>query len=122
ILGPSDVRDGIGRLGDAWLSPLSYVNDNYIRYGIYGVYVLDTRYRLLPQDKLLDEAYDPYTLLKNAYLNRRQFQVNDGNQSDEDIGKKERQQLEEEKRILEESGRDEPQRQDQPQGKDQPPR
>ena len=56
ILGPSDVRDGIGRIGDGFMSPLSYVNNNYIRYGICGVDVVDIRYRLLPQDRLLDES------------------------------------------------------------------
>ena len=106
ILGPSDVRDGIGKVGDGFLSPLSYVNNNYIRYGIYGVEVVDIRYRLLPQDHLLDESYDPYTFLKNAYLQRRQYLVTDGKLSDEDRKKQEQQQLDEEKRILEESGGD----------------
>ena len=109
LLGPSDVRDCFGKVGDGWLSPLSYVDNNYIRYGIYGVYVLDARYRLLPQDPILEEAYDPYTLLKNAYLQRREFQVNDAQQSDKDRQKQEQQQIDEEKRILEESGPDQPQ-------------
>jgi phospholipid-binding lipoprotein MlaA len=108
LLGPSDVRDGIGKVGDGFMSPLSYVHNNYVRYGIYGVSLLDARYRLLPQDALLEEAYDPYTLLKNAYLQRRQFQVNDGKLSDKDRQKQEQQQLDEEKKILEESGPDEP--------------
>jgi|SRR5579871_2746322 len=106
ILGPSDIRDGVGRIGDGFLSPLSYVNNNYIRYGIYGVDVLDIRYRLLPQDPLLDEAYDPYTFLKNAYLQRRQFQVSDGKVSPDQEKKQEQDQLDEEKKILEESGPD----------------
>lgn len=115
ILGPSDVRDGIGKIGDGSLSPLSYVNNNYIRYGIYGVYLVDTRSRLLPQDKVLEEAYDPYTLLKNAYLQRRQFQVTDGKLSDKEREQQEQQQYDEEKKILEESeGGEEPPRPDAP--------
>ena len=106
ILGPSDVRDGVGKIGDGFLSPLSYVNNNYIRYGVYGLYIVDVRYRLLPQDRLLDESYDPYSFLKNAYLQRRQYLVTDGKLSDEDRKKQEQQQLDEEKRILEESGGD----------------
>lgn len=106
ILGPSDVRDGIGRIGDGFLSPLSYVDNNYIRYGIYGVDVLDIRYRLLPQDRLLDEAYDPYAFLRTAYLQRRDYLVTDGKLSDEQLKKQEQDRLEEEKRILEESGGD----------------
>jgi phospholipid-binding lipoprotein MlaA len=106
ILGPSDVRDGVGKIGDGFLSPLSYVNNNYIRYGVYGVYIVDTRYRLIPQERLLDESYDPYAFLRNAYLQRRQYLVTDGKLSDEDRKKQEQQQLDEEKRILEESGAD----------------
>lgn len=124
ILGPSDVRDGIGRIGDAWMSPLAYVNNNYIRYSIVAVELVDTRYRLLPQDKLLDEAYDPYTLLKNAYLQRRQYQVTDGQLSDKELQQQDQQQYDEEKRILEESGPDDseakPQAPQQP-NPDQPP-
>jgi phospholipid-binding lipoprotein MlaA len=106
LLGPSDIRDGLGRVGDIWLSPPHYINNNYVSYGLWGVGVLDARYRLLPQDKLLDEAYDPYTLLKNAYLQRRQFLVTDGKVSEEDRRKQEQEQYDEEKKILEESGPD----------------
>ena len=124
LLGPSDVRDGVGRLGDAYLNPLTYVHSdyNYIRYSIIGVELVDVRYRLLPQDKLLDEAYDPYALLKNAYLQRRQYQVTDGKLSDKDLQQQDQQQYDEEKKILEESGPDESQAQPQQQPKpDQPP-
>ena len=126
ILGPSDVRDGIGKIGDGWMSPLSYVNNNYVRYGVYGVSLVDTRYRLLPQDKLLDEAYDPYTLLKNAYLQRRQYQVTDGQLSDKQLQQQDQQQYDEEKKILEQSGSDEseakPQAPQQPDPDQPPPR
>jgi phospholipid-binding lipoprotein MlaA len=121
ILGPSDVRDGIGRIGDGFMSPLAYINSNYnyVRYSIAGVGLVDTRYRLLPQDKILEEAYDPYTLLKNAYLQRRQFQVTDGQLSDKQRQRQEQKELEEEKKILEEAGPDESEGQ-KPQGQ-QPP-
>jgi phospholipid-binding lipoprotein MlaA len=109
ILGPSDVRDGIGRVGDIWLSPPHYIDNNYISYGLWGLGVLDARYRLLPQDKLLDEAYDPYTFLKNAYLQRREYLVTDGKVSDEQRREQEKQQLDDEKKILEESGPDDSQ-------------
>jgi phospholipid-binding lipoprotein MlaA len=109
ILGPSDVRDGIGRIGDAYMNPLTYVHSdyNYIRYSIIALELIDTRYRLLPQDKVLDEAFDPYALLKNAYLQRREYQVTDGKVSDKDREQQEQQQYDEEKKILEESGGDE---------------
>jgi phospholipid-binding lipoprotein MlaA len=106
FLGPSDVRDGLGRVGDIWLSPPHYISNNYVSYGLWGVGLLDARYRLLPQDKLLDESYDPYLFLKNVYLQRREFLVTDGKVSDEEQRQQQKQQLDEEKRILEESGPD----------------
>jgi phospholipid-binding lipoprotein MlaA len=121
LLGPSDVRDGIGRVGDNYLSPLQYVRNNYIKYSLYGVELVDTRYRLLPQDKILDEAFDPYTLLKNAYLQRRQYLVTDGKVSDKDLQQQDQQQYDEEKKILEESGPDDSQTKPQSQQPQTPP-
>ncbi len=106
ILGPTDVRDGIGRVGDIWLSPPHYIRNNYISYSLWGVGVLDARYRLLPQDKLLDEAYDPYAFLRNAYLQRREYLVHDGKLSDEQRRQQDQEQVDEEKKILEETGPD----------------
>ncbi|HEV7440954.1 MAG TPA: hypothetical protein VGO18_00045, partial [Steroidobacteraceae bacterium] len=51
--------------------------------------------------------FDPYTLLKNAYLQRRQYQVTDGKLSDKDLQRQDQEQYDEEKKILEESGPDE---------------
>ncbi|MDB6105460.1 MAG: hypothetical protein JWO52_5459, partial [Gammaproteobacteria bacterium] len=121
LLGPSDVRDGIGRVGDTYLSPLQYVRNNYIKYGIYGVELVDARYRLLPQDKILDEAFDPYTLLKNAYLQHRQYLVTDGKVSDKDLQQQDQQQYDEERKILEESGPDDSQTKPQSQQPQTPP-
>jgi phospholipid-binding lipoprotein MlaA len=103
------VRDGLAKFGDAYMNPLTYVHSdyNYIRYSLIGVELIDVRYRLLPQDKILEEAYDPYTLLKNAYLQRREYQVTDGKMSDKAREQQEQQQYDEEKKILEESGADE---------------
>jgi phospholipid-binding lipoprotein MlaA len=78
FLGPSDLRDGIGRFPDALAWPLSYVEEDKVRYGLYGVYVIDTRTRLLSVDDALKQAYDPYAFMRNAYLQRRQYLVTDG--------------------------------------------
>ena len=111
FLGPTDVRDGVGRVGDIWLSPPHYIRNSYASWSLWGVTIVDARYRLLPTDRLVDEAYDPYTFVKNAYLQRRQYDVTGGAVSQ----KQEQQELDEEKRILEEAGPDEGQGQ-QPQG------
>jgi phospholipid-binding lipoprotein MlaA len=90
FLGPSDVRDGLARLPNAYLQPQNYVDNTSIKYSIWAISLLDARYRLLPTDALLDSAYDPYTFMKSAYLQRRDFQlskINGGptkNESDAD--------------------------------------
>jgi phospholipid-binding lipoprotein MlaA len=78
FLGPSDVRDGLGRIPAAYISPQNFVNDWRIQYGIWAVALIDTRYRLLPTDATIDSAYDPYLFVKNAYLQRRDFLLGKG--------------------------------------------
>ena len=75
FLGPSDVRDGLGRIPNAYFSPQNYVNNSWVQYSVWAVELLDTRYRLLSTDPLVDAAYDPYLFVKNAYLQRRDYQL-----------------------------------------------
>jgi phospholipid-binding lipoprotein MlaA len=98
LVGPSDVRDAVGRVGDEFSSPRHYINNNYWDYGLFAVGVVDTRYRLLDTDQLVYNAYDPYAFLRNAYLQRREFKVHGAKaQSNE---------AEQEEKLLEEAGED----------------
>jgi phospholipid-binding lipoprotein MlaA len=81
LLGPSDVRDGLGRIPDAYGSPQNFIGDTAVHYSLWAVSLLDARYRLLSLDATLDSAYDPYLFLKNAYLQRRDFLVHGGQSS-----------------------------------------
>ncbi len=78
LLGPSTVRDGVGRVPDTYSNPVSYIERDKVRYGLYGLSVVDTRTRLLSLDDTLDQAYDRYAFVRNAYLQRREYQVTDG--------------------------------------------
>ena len=78
FLGPSDLRDGIGRVPDAYTNPAAYIEEDKVRYGLYGLSAIDTRTQLLSLDDALDQAYDPYSFMRNAYLQRRQYLVTDG--------------------------------------------
>jgi phospholipid-binding lipoprotein MlaA len=73
FLGPSDVRDGLGRIPNSYFSPQNYLNDWQLQYSIWGLELIDARYRLVASEPLLDSAYDPYLFMKNAYLQRRDF-------------------------------------------------
>jgi phospholipid-binding lipoprotein MlaA len=98
FLGPSDVRDALGRLGDDFSTPRQYIHNRYLDYGLWTLDELDTRARLLPLDRLLDSAYDPYAFMRNAYLQRRDFKVNGGRSASEE---------EQEQKLFEESSGDE---------------
>jgi phospholipid-binding lipoprotein MlaA len=78
ILGPSTFRDGFGRLGDEFITPLNYVSNQWIRYPLDALYYLDVRARLLDVEGALDTAYDRYAVLRSVYLQRRQYKVTEG--------------------------------------------
>ena len=78
LLGPTTVRDGFGRLLDQYTYPVTYLGDESTRYIIRGVSLLDTRAGLLDLDPQLDKAYDRYAFVRSAWLQRREFQVTDG--------------------------------------------
>jgi phospholipid-binding lipoprotein MlaA len=78
LYGPSTVRDGFGSLADVYSDPLHYVERDAWRYGLYGMNLIDTRARLLETDETLKNTFDKYAFVRNAFLQRRQYQVTDG--------------------------------------------
>ncbi|HET7812116.1 MAG TPA: VacJ family lipoprotein [Steroidobacteraceae bacterium] len=82
ILGPSSARDTFGKLVDQFTYPVSYLEDDSTRFYIRLVSLLDTRTELLDLDAQIDASYDKYAFVRNAWLQRREFQVKDGNVDD----------------------------------------
>lgn len=83
ILGPSTIRDAGGLLFDTVTSdPITYFhNTGQIRTHnqIRAVQLLDKRTQLLDATDLVDNAsIDPYAFMRDAYLQRRASQVQDG--------------------------------------------
>jgi phospholipid-binding lipoprotein MlaA len=74
ILGPSDVRDGLGKVPDSYLKWTTWVPNAWVEYGLYLPSAIDNRAALLP----LQPTFDPYALIRDAYLSRRAYQVSDG--------------------------------------------
>jgi len=83
ILGPSDVRDGSGRVVDIFTGPAHYISNNWVSYGLYGVSALDARANLLSLDETLRKIFDPYAFIRDAYLQRRAYLVSDGKVTEE---------------------------------------
>jgi phospholipid-binding lipoprotein MlaA len=78
FLPPKTVRELVGEVPDQRLDPFTYVDDELVRYGGKTFDYFELRYRVLGIDDLVDEAYDPYVFVRNAYLERRAYKVRDG--------------------------------------------
>ena len=75
LFGPRTLRDVFGLLGDAPLSPTRQVDENSARVFLQGLQLVDLRAQLLSTDSLREGAIDDYTLLRDAWLQRRDFQI-----------------------------------------------
>ena len=85
LLGPSDLRDGPARLVDTYTNPRQYIKNDYIKYGLYLPDFIDRRARLLSLDDTLKNVYDPYAFIRDAYLQRRAYQISDGKGGDDTL-------------------------------------
>ncbi|MEJ0087714.1 MAG: VacJ family lipoprotein [Pseudomonadota bacterium] len=83
FLGPTNVRDGLARIPDQYTYPVNYLEDDSTRYIIRAVDFLDLRAGLLDLDAQLDRSYDRYAFVRNAWMQRREFLVKDGNVDDQ---------------------------------------
>jgi phospholipid-binding lipoprotein MlaA len=78
LLGPSTVRDAPARLVDSFASPQNYITDTNAVVALYLSGAVNARANLLSQDHLIDDAYDPYAFVRNVWLQRREYEVRDG--------------------------------------------
>lgn len=81
LRGPSTVRDALAGTVDAALNPLVLINDPPVRTGLIATSVISLRAELLAAEELL--SGDSYVFLREAYLQRRDFLVSDGEVEDD---------------------------------------
>ena len=85
LLGPSNVRDGIGTAVDITTDPLRAALSDGQRNYAYGLRVIDTRQQLLGAERVAEgAALDRYSFYRDAYLQRRRNQIYDGDPPPED--------------------------------------
>jgi phospholipid-binding lipoprotein MlaA len=75
ILGPSNVRDGIGRVADAFMNPFNYIDDGF-SLAMWGTTAVDKRSQNM---QLIDDIYatslDPYSTFKSGYTQHRSADI-----------------------------------------------
>ena len=76
FFGPSNVRDGLSLLPDSYLDPITYVEGDDARFLLRGLRVVDMRSGLINAERLI--SGDRYSFMRDAYLQRREFLVTDG--------------------------------------------
>lgn len=86
ILGPSNVRDTVGWVGDIYMWPITYVKPHSTRNALIVTRFVGIRADLLAATNVLEAAaLDRYTFVRDAYLQRRRNLIYDGNPPPEDF-------------------------------------
>jgi phospholipid-binding lipoprotein MlaA len=75
LLGSSDVRDAVGSVPDRFMSVEGQINDPVLREGLTVSDKTNARANLLPRDKVIDSAYDPYAFERSVWFQRRAYKV-----------------------------------------------
>jgi phospholipid-binding lipoprotein MlaA len=87
FFGPSNVRDTFGTVADLESDYLfGYVKDVGLRNSITGLRVINARNTYYEAGDLLDgAAIDKYSFMRDAYIQRREYQINEGREDREPL-------------------------------------
>ena len=80
-LGPSSLRDTVGMIPDAFLSPRILLNHEPTIYSLKFLDLIDTRARYLGLESIV--IGDEYLFVKDAYYQNREFDTLDGEVEDD---------------------------------------
>lgn len=75
-LGPSTTTDTVGKVLDFFTNPINLINPERDQYIARGVGLVDTRAQLLSVEEAI--SGDRYLFIRDAYLQRRLYLINDG--------------------------------------------
>jgi phospholipid-binding lipoprotein MlaA len=86
FFGPRNFRDTFGLVGDIYTNPVNHVDDAATRNALVITNVIDSRASNLSIKKVLNQAaLDEYSYVRNAYSQRRQNLIYDGNPPQDDF-------------------------------------
>jgi len=79
LLGPSNVRDSLGLVTQLYYTePRQLINDRAIRYSLFATDLISRRAQLIGPDELITDDNDSYLLLREAYHQKRENLIYDG--------------------------------------------
>ncbi|MEM7765658.1 MAG: VacJ family lipoprotein [Pseudomonadota bacterium] len=78
FLGPSTVRDAFGAPADRAVNLIEHLDSASLEDKLTVLQIISIRASLLPLDAQINASNDPYLFVREAYLQRRNFLVYDG--------------------------------------------
>ncbi len=76
VLGPSTLRDVLGRVGDYFITPVTYVEPWELNMGISAYDKINrTSFRIGDYEALKDASLVPYVAIRNAYIQNRRSEI-----------------------------------------------
>jgi phospholipid-binding lipoprotein MlaA len=86
LLGPSTLRDGPAKVPDYFLGVTRHIDvSTATEWGARGLEIIDGRAALLATEATLESAFDRYGIMRDAWVQRREYQIFDGNPPDEPL-------------------------------------
>lgn len=86
FIGPSNLRDGPGRVVDYFARPQRYADIPWeTQTGLTALEVIDARAKLLSVDGTLNNAFDKYGVIRDAWVQQREYRIYDGNPPEEKL-------------------------------------
>jgi phospholipid-binding lipoprotein MlaA len=88
ILGPSNLRDTAGLVGDTFLNPMTYVYLSNERVGFEakaGEKINTTSFKLGDYEQFKEATFDPYTAMRDFYYQSRRSKIADNVRQDNEF-------------------------------------
>ncbi len=83
FLGPSTIRDGMGLMFDyTFFTPYPYLRSDPLIYSLLILRYVDLRSQMFDTERLMADAIDQYSFVRDAYLQHRNFLIH-GEQPDQ---------------------------------------
>ena len=74
ILGSNTINDTVGlTVNYEFLTIWPHINPSDLRLALLGTEFISIRNSFLPTDKIINQAFDPYIAMRNAYLQHRAY-------------------------------------------------
>lgn len=84
LWGPNMASDLFALPVDYYSDLWTYYDNTSVRSKVWGLRIVELRYRLLSVDSFINDSPDPYTTVRESYMQNRTFRIYDGDLPEEE--------------------------------------